>query len=75
MPYTLSNNEHPCDVTYILIQALALLIPQSHQTSSVYVLTIFCSEQDGHPKVLGRFKVLDVLAHLGSVYYIQVVCT
>ena len=26
-------------------------------------------------KVLGRFKILDVLARSGSLYYVQVVCT
>ena len=52
-----------------------LLKAQSYQTSSDYVLTTFCSEWDGHQKVLSSFKVLDVLANSGSLYYVQVVCT
>ena len=51
------------------------LIPQSRQTSSDYFLATFCSEQDGHKNVLGRFKILDVLAHSSSLYYVQVVST
>ena len=40
-----------------------------------YVLTTFCSERDGLHKVLGRFKVLDILACSDSLYYLQVVDT
>ena len=51
------------------------LIPSSHQASSYCVLTTFCSERDGLHNVLGRFKILDVLACSGSLCYVHVVHT
>ena len=66
--------------TYIYDEKTALfcplrssVLPQSHQTRSYYVLQnglrTGCCEN-----ILDKFKVLDVLAHSGSLYYVQVVC-
>ena len=55
-------------------QCMYDVIPPSHQTSSHNVFTTFFrtgSEQYGCQKILSRFKVLDVLAHSVSLYYIQ----
>ena len=51
------------------------LVLTTFRLCSDNVLTTFCSERDGHQNVLGRFKVLDILACSGSSYYVQVVRT
>ena len=71
LPYHLNQNVHP----HYRYPHSPQLKAQSHQTSCDYVLTMLCSERDGRQKVLSRFKVLGILAHSGSSYYIQVVHT